>query len=174
MDLSAVTLEKLLTILFCAGAVTGALFASVSSRVFHSALFLLVSLGSIAGLFFIMGAEFPAVLQLLLYVGGVVVLIVFGIMLTPAVEETNRSPMVKWVVLPALGIGVLTAFLVYLFYRHKDTWDKAAYEGENYSSMMREISDILFGKYLVPFEVLSVTLLVALVGALYIARKKEH
>jgi NADH-quinone oxidoreductase subunit J len=173
MDLSTVTLEKLLLVLFCALAVAGALAASLSNRVFHSALFLIVTLGAVAGIFFVMGAEFPAVLQLLLYVGGVVVLVVFGIMLTPASEETGRSPLVKWALLPALGITVLTAFLVYLFYRYKDEWEKPAYDGENYGSMMNELGDLIFGKYLVPFEVLSVTLLVALVGALYIARKRE-
>lgn len=171
--MTAATLEKLLLIIFCAMAVSGALFTALTRRVFHSALMLLFTLASIAGLFFMLGAEFPAVLQVLVYVGGVVVLVVFGVMLTGASDDTEKRPLVKWYLLPAAGVGILTAFIVYLFYAHREFWNRGAYTGENYDTMMRELADLLFGKYLLPFEILSVTLLVGLVGALYLARKRE-
>ncbi|MDZ7816190.1 MAG: NADH-quinone oxidoreductase subunit J [Planctomycetota bacterium] len=164
---------KLFEIIFAASAVTSAFFAAVSQRVFHSALFLFITLGSIAGLFFMLGAEFPAILQILLYVGGVAVLIVFAIMMTPAREEDRTSPLVKWSLLPMLGIGVLTSFLVYLFYRYKNFFDSGRVTGDDYDSMMRMIAENLFDKYFLPFEILSVTLLVAVVGALFLARKRE-
>ncbi len=120
-----------------------------------------------------LGAELPAVLQVLLYVGGVVVLIVFGIMRTGATDDTEKRPLVKWYLLPAVGVAILTIFISVLFYTHRQFWNRGAYTGENYDSIMSQFADLIFGKYLLPFEIMSITLLVGLVGALYLARKRE-
>ncbi|MFA4985822.1 MAG: NADH-quinone oxidoreductase subunit J [Candidatus Brocadiia bacterium] len=156
-------------------AISGAFYTAFANKLFHSVLALLLTLGSIAGLYFMMGAEFLGVLQILLYMGGVVVLFVFGIMLTPARDEDRLPPMVKWHMVAIIGVGLLTTFLVFIFYYYTGQfWHEIRITPRiTYDKMFQDISALLTDKFLVPFEVLSVAILVALIGALYVARKRE-
>lgn len=140
-------------------------------NIFHAALALLVCLLSVAGVFVLCGAELPAVSQILLYAGGVVVLVIFGIMLTNkggmkslAITNTN--------LLGGLAVGSGMLFLLLYFV------NESIFKMEPIKSEVTQYNKIqvlgaeLMTDYLLPFEVAGILLLMVLVGAATIAGHK--
>jgi NADH-quinone oxidoreductase subunit J len=157
---------------FVVTAVIGSLAAVgvVGSRnVVHAALYLLVSLLSVAVTFLLLGAEFVGWVQILIYVGAIVILFLFGLMLTKApigrdaLDGTNR--VVGFVV-----AAVLFAGLVFLIQDAFPVSDPAVPPIDGGSLA---IGEALFRDYVLPFEAVSFVLLAALVGAIVLARKDE-
>ena len=159
-------------------AAAGAL-AVTSRRVVHAALWLVVALGGLAGVYLLLGAEVVALVQLLVYVGAVVVLVLFALMLTRA--PTGPSPRrdgpddldsprpVRWLAAATgLATGVLvTATLVATF------GVDAAVERDASRGAARPLGESLFGSWVLPFELLSVLLLAALVAAVAVSRGRD-
>ncbi|TCO30097.1 NADH-quinone oxidoreductase subunit J [Kribbella steppae] len=154
-----------------AGAV--ALIASVivvtSRRIVHAALWLVVALGAVAGCFGVLHAEFVALVQILVYVGAIVVLVLFALMLTKAPTNplptvtTGRSPFaaaVAGVLALILGAGVVLAF--------GNEKIKPVPDGS-----AEAIGTAIFKTWVLPFEVLSVLLLAALIGAIALSQRKK-
>jgi NADH-quinone oxidoreductase subunit J len=152
-----------------AGAV--ALLAAVvvvtSRRIVHAALWLVVTLGAVAGCFGALHAEFVALVQILVYVGAIVVLVLFALMLTKAPTNplpaltTRRSPFAAAVALVfalILGTGVVLAF--------GNEKIKPVPDGSP-----EAIGTSVFRTWVLPFEVLSVLLLAALVGAIVLSQR---
>lgn len=139
-----------------------------SSNVVHAAVFLVVVLAGVAVNFILLGAEFLALTQVLVYIGAIVVLFLFGIMLTKAPmqgEEHVRKD--NWA--PGLLSGVaLFALMAYALW---DGFGKDKLPADLMPTNTGALSDALFGGYLIPFEVVSLLLLAALVGAIVIARR---
>ena len=146
-----------------------------SDNVVHAALYLVAVLASVAAEYVLLAAEFVAATQVLVYIGAIVVLFLFGIMLTRAKLGRDQDLTHQhW-----LG-GAATALLLFgvMAYALLDQfgWSRtplpadpriASVNGSNTAT----VSDSVFSTYLVPFEVVSVLLLVALVGAIVLARK---
>ncbi|MCP4543749.1 MAG: NADH-quinone oxidoreductase subunit J [Chloroflexi bacterium] len=167
------TLQQILFIIF--GAITlGAAFMVVTRKnVFHAALFMILSFFGVAGLYVLLEAPFLAGAQLFIYVGGISILIIFAIMLTrdmmnPDLVGSNQ----QWIAaaLVALALGAVLVWTVTSY----NGWASAA-PGE----VPEATSIITLGTVLVdaeglalPFEVASVLLLVALIGAVTIARER--
>lgn len=195
---------EILFLLFALGACLGAIAVVASQSVVRMAFWLMVSLGSVAGLFFLLRADFVAATQLLIYVGGTVVLLVFGVMLTASGRFTKiqTTPAEAF-----LGAGIGSLFLAMLFstvaavnwpalYEKVDpkfTVGKAGtgYNRETEGNTARPIGLALIGPrtdkdlgkkqgsrlstgYLLPFEIISIHLLVVLIGAAYLARAKRR
>ena len=145
--------------------ISGALVVS-SSNVVHAALFLVATLASIAALFMLLGAEFLGWTQILIYVGAIVVLLLFGIMLTKApmgrMALDNQKKGVAFLV-AAGTFGVFTWLI----------WDAFGDERIPLKQVVRtaDIGRSMFDKFVLPFEAISVLLLAALVGAIVLARK---
>ena len=163
-------------VLFAAFALlsAGAALAAVTNRqVVHAALWLVVALGALSGVYLVLGSEMVALVQLLVYVGAVVVLVLFVLMLTRAPigvrRDLDAGPVQRLAALAAgLGVagllgGVLLAALGRTTVRVDDSQGRAGALGE-----------AIFGGWLLPFELLSVLLLAALVGALAISRGRER
>ncbi len=138
-----------------------------TQNVVRAALFLAVVLAGTAGQYVLLTAEFVAWVQVLVYIGAVVVLLLFGVMLTRApigaasgLDNDQRAvaAIVALLVLGALGAVLLDAF-----------GDTELVFGEVRRSA--EVADAIFGQYVVPFEVASVLLLAAVVGAVAMARR---
>lgn len=134
-------------------------------------LFLAMHLISIAGLFALLGARFLAVLQILIYAGAVVVLIVFVIMLLNLKPEARGGPGIAMVSFSVL-LGVL---LVLLLARAAIGFDPPTEGGAmqlaaGYGSP-EQIADALFEKYFYPFEVVSLALVAAMIGAVLLAKR---
>jgi NADH-quinone oxidoreductase subunit J len=147
--------------------VFGALRVVTTNDVVHAAVWLVAVLAGVGASFLLLGAEFVGVTQILVYIGAIVVLFLFGIMLTRApiggeVHLTARNwPMGLVVALPIAGI---------LAYTLIDAFG-ADHLPNNTRQLTSAVADSLFSTYLIPFEVVSVLLLAALIGAIVLARK---
>jgi NADH-quinone oxidoreductase subunit J len=134
----------------------------------HGALFLVVNLASIAALYLMLGAEFLALAQIIVYAGAIMVLFVFAIMvLIPGKEETGPDPLRR---LRALGLpagGILVVLLAVAIARRGGSAAPAAPAPRG----LEALGQLLFTEYLLPFELTSVLLLAAMVGVLLLARR---
>jgi NADH-quinone oxidoreductase subunit J len=154
------------------GAITAlsALLSVTTKHVVHSALWLLVSLGTLAGCYLVLGQELVGLVQLLVYVGAIVVLVLFALMLTrapigPHAEiDTPAWQRVVGAVLGAATTVLLAALLLPLFSGVTVDLDGGAPDGTP------AIAQAVFGTWVWPFELLSVLLLVALIGAFAVSR----
>ena len=161
--------------ILAAAAVVAALRVVTTKNVVHAALYLVVVLGSVAANFVLLAAEFVAVVQLLVYIGAIVVLFLFGVMLTRAKlgregELDNDQRGVAAVVALFL-LGILTYVLVDAFGDEKLPELNRTAEELAATRGARPVGDAIFSTFLVPFEVVSVLLLAALVGAIVLARR---
>jgi NADH-quinone oxidoreductase subunit J len=151
-----------------AGVLISALLVVLSRNIVHSALWLLVCLFSIAGLFLLLDADFLAGVQVLIYCGGIVVLMLFALMLTrggggPGERAHNRQ--LWWGLLAAAGFGAIALGLM-----RRATWPVTV--GGAVQDVTGSIADALLGPYVAAFEIASVVLLVAMIGAIVIARRE--
>jgi len=135
----------------------------------HAALWLVTVLAGMAAQYILLAAEFVAVTQVLVYIGAIVVLFLFGIMLTRSqMGLSDRLDNPRQAKLVAGGVAV--ALLAVLGYALWDGFEDRRF-GEISVQTTTQVSDAIFSTYLVPFEVVSVLLLAALIGAIVIARR---
>jgi NADH-quinone oxidoreductase subunit J len=160
------------TILFYlfAAVTAGSAIGVVGSRdIVRAAVFLLFCLLGVAGVFLLLSAPFLAVVQLIVYAGGILVLIVFGVMLTGRSPLHHFEPS-RWETIAATGLGIVLliglglAYSTAIFANRPMTppADSAAAFG-----------GVLLGPFLVPFEIASVLLLVVMIGAAYLAKRRK-
>lgn len=155
-------------------ALVSAISMVASRSAVYSALFLVVNFIAIATLFLILNAAFIAMVQVTIYAGAIMVLFLFVIMLLGA-ERVETSPSLPWQLPIAILLG-LTLFveLAYvLFIRQADMLQVVETVGEGFGSPA-SIGNVLFNQYLVPFEVTSILLLVAMVGAIVLTRGERE
>jgi NADH-quinone oxidoreductase subunit J len=157
--------------LLAALSVIGALSLILQKHPIHSALSLIVVMVSLAGLYLLLGAEFVAAVQIIVYGGAIMVLFVFVIMLlnASAEEHTDFSKLAKFGGLPlALALtGLLAAAMIHngSAVRNSDTPDALA--------STTDISMLLFSTFVYPFELTSFLILVAIMGALVLAQREK-
>src|SRR5215217_405038 len=153
--------------LIAAVIVVAALRVVTTDNVVHAALYLVLVLAGVGGLYFILGAEFVGTTQILVYIGAIIVLFLFGIMLTraPIGQEQDLDNDQRWW---ALIVSIL--LLAVLGYSLIDRFEDNQLPAESVQTTA-QVSDSIFSTYLLPFEVISVLLLAALVGAIVIARR---
>jgi NADH-quinone oxidoreductase subunit J len=167
---------QLTTLLFyaCAlAAVFCALRVVTARHIFHAALYLACTLALLAVLYLLLQAEFVAVVQVLVYVGAVIVLVIFAVMLTAQIGDARLGQTNRLAVPAALGAGLVFAALVRaLGAAH---WDRAAAaaapQAPAAQSNLQAVGTALLGDYIYPFELTALILFTALVGAVLIARK---
>ncbi len=170
----------LLAILACGFAVA----VLLTPNVVRMALYLVLSLAATSGLFFLAGQDFVGAMQLLIYVGGTLVLLIFGVMLTSQERFVSMKTMAgDWVI--GLFAGGALLFLLVFAATSVDQWqspDRADVEQLTVEKTAAPIAMGLLGArvddaeapgYLLHFEIVSVHLLVVLVGAAYLARAKR-
>jgi NADH:ubiquinone oxidoreductase subunit 6 (subunit J) len=151
---------------FAVVAAASGLLAVTTRHVVHAALWLVVSLGSVAGAYLVMGAEFVALVQLLVYVGAVVVLVLFALMLTRAPIGPNPeiSTSRSHRALAGVAAAGITALLLAVLL------PVAGPARRRTGIPSGPLAQQVFGTWVWPFEALSVLLLVALVAALAVSR----
>jgi NADH-quinone oxidoreductase subunit J len=155
-------------------ALVSAISMVASRSAIYSALFLVVNFLAIATLFLMLNAAFIAMVQVTIYAGAIMVLFLFVIMLLGA-ERVETSPSLPWQLPLAIVLGLaLFAELAYvLFIRQADVLQVTEGVGESFGSPA-SIGNVLFNQYLVPFEVTSILLLVAMVGAIVLTRWEKE
>lgn len=146
--------------------VTAALGAVLLPNVVHASLSLVVVALGIAGMFLLLASEFLALVQVLVYGGGVTILLLFGLMLTnakddPIVQDGSQKPF-------AFGVGIALGAVIVIAMTDA-TWNT----GTRSVVAFQALGERLYRDFGVPFEVASLVLLVALVGAIAIARRDQ-
>ena len=151
-------------------AVASALGLILRPNAIHGALFLVVNLGSVAALYRMLGAEFLAAAQIIVYAGAIMVLFVFAIMvLIPGKEETGPDPR-RGARLAAVPVGAL--LLLLLVFVVVGRWSGPPGPVVAPSGSAGAVGRLLVTSYLFPFELTSVLLLAAMVGVLLLARRR--
>src|SRR5262245_39978954 len=135
-----------------------------SNNVVHAALYLVVVLAGTAAQYILLAAEFVAWVQVLIYIGAIVVLFLFGVMLTRAPMREERGKLDNN---QRLAAGVVGLFLFDAFVDDEIKFDKGLVALGNTQS----VGNSIFRTYVIPFEVVSMLLLAALVGAVVLARR---
>lgn len=197
-------MELFLFGLFALCAAGGALAVVLSQNVVRMAFYLVISLGSTAGLFFLMGADFVGATQLLIYVGGTVVLLIFGVMLTATgpylTIRTSPAELIQATVVGGAFLAMLILTVLQVDWSGNAARlesahgaahaEPATYHPASGGNTSRNLGLALMGTrpdldldaepgaelstgYLLPFEIVSIHLLVVLVGAAYLARAKR-
>ncbi len=168
-------LDTVFFYIFAAMTLLGGLFTITRRSAVHSAISLIVSLSGVAGLYLLQQAEFLFAVQIVLYVGGIMVLFLFVIMLVnldQAAKEKQFNG--QWLVALA-AVAAVGAEIGYFLYRGRDAFHIAEPSGMQVAAAAgntEQIADSLFGTYLLPFEIASLLLLVAVVGAVVMAKKR--
>jgi NADH:ubiquinone oxidoreductase subunit 6 (subunit J) len=137
-------------------------------NIIHSAVAMMVCFGSLAGMYALLGAPIVAAAQVLIYLGAISVLILFAIMLTQAGDANLPSPFHRQVWLAAVAALVVVGLI---------GWAVTATDWGNATVIVGIVLDAmaaaLFNDYALPFEILSLLLLAAIIGAIYLARRPE-
>jgi NADH-quinone oxidoreductase subunit J len=149
--------------------VGGGLAVVTLRNIIHSAIAMMVCFGSLAGMYLLLGAAIVAAAQVLIYLGAISVLILFAIMLTQAGDANIPAPFhrqVWFAALVALAVGGLIGWAAVT-----TNW------GDNLSVAaidIQQIATALFTTYALPFEIVSLLLLAAIIGAIFLARRPEE
>ena len=155
-------------------AIAGALALILAREPVHSALSLVLVMISLAILYLLLGAAFIAAIQILVYAGAIMVLFVFVIMLLNAGEEvrTNISRLAKWVGLP-LGIFFLFEMAYSLFRHFGGRAASLSAAAAPVPVSTQQLSMKLFTEFVLPFELTSILILIAVLGALVLAKRES-
>jgi NAD(P)H-quinone oxidoreductase subunit 6 len=147
--------------------IVGALFVVTTKNIFHSAIFLILALFGVAGIFVLLEAPFLAAAQVLIYVGAVAVLMIFAVMLTARIADANLQHTNEQVPLGLLiSAGLLAVILYSLWQTPISISALAPVSGDG-----KKLGELFLTRFVLPFEIVSVLLLTALIGALVIAKK---
>jgi NADH:ubiquinone oxidoreductase subunit 6 (subunit J) len=143
----------------------GAAFGVASVRnLIHAVGLLIVTFAGLAGLYVTLSADFIAVVQVLIYIGAIAILIIFAIVLTPRGSRDNSETFMRF---PAIGLaGLVAAGMIYAAF---DT-EWAISDRPGFDDTATAIGDALLDKYVLPFEIASILLLAAVVGAIILVR----
>ena len=164
--------DMILFILLAIVAVASALGMLLSRSAVYSALNLILNFSTVAVLYLILGAPFIALVQITVYAGAIMVLFLFVIMLL-GVEQLRKGSAMPWQQTLAIISGlVLLALTAYVIFIRPTTLSQVSPTQLGFGTP-EAIGEILFNKYLLPFEVTSVLLLVAMIGAIILTSKSE-
>jgi NADH-quinone oxidoreductase subunit J len=166
MEITPITIAFFIMAAFALG---GSLGVVVNRNLFHAALYLMLALFGVAGLFVLLEAPFLAAVQVLIYVGAITVLITITIMVTRRIMGVSESTNRQWPL--AAGVSALIAITLgfVVLDRFAGKMPVAGVPADNILQLGKALAD--YQGYLVPFEVASVLLLAAMIGAIVVARE---
>lgn len=146
-----------------------AMVVVLSKNIVKAAFSLFFTFLGFAVVYILLKADFLALVQVLIYMGGILVLILFGVMLTQRVEKSSEMEIKPLSFIPALtlSLSILTILLLMIF---KTNWISAPVTSFPDTTIVG-IGNLFLGQYLLAFEIISILLLAALIGAMYIARR---
>ena len=160
-----------LFIVFGAICVAGAINLLAQKHPINSALSLVVVMGSLAGVYLLLGAEFLAAIQVIVYAGAIMVLFVFVIMLLGAGEEEHTRGSKIALLFGVPGMLLIALFTVWITLKSVPAAELV--EPKRLYGPAQDIGRLLFGQFLLPFEITSVLILIAIMGAVVLARRES-
>jgi NADH-quinone oxidoreductase subunit J len=165
------TLTNIIFIVFAAITLLSGLFCVTTRNMFHAALYLVISLFGVAALFATLEASFLAAAQLIVYVGAVAILIIFAVMLTRG--GAGSLPAGRTFNTQAGLAAVVTVVTMFILLRVVPFFNYPVQAAAVPVDILTQLGQALVGDFVLPFEVASVLLLAALIGAIYIARERR-
>jgi NADH-quinone oxidoreductase subunit J len=162
---------KIIFFILAASIVVFSILSVLDRRILRAAIYLLFVLVAIAGLFYMMNFQFLAAVQLILYAGGIIVLIIFSILLTSQInsrlDPPRRTHVLSGLITAVGGIALSVVTLLQFVFKP----GTAAAIGTDIRTIGTQLLDTGEFGYALPFEVISILLLAALIGTIFIARK---
>ncbi|MEO6579149.1 MAG: NADH-quinone oxidoreductase subunit J [Candidatus Limnocylindria bacterium] len=168
-ELSTLDISSVLFFLLAIGVVGAGLAVVTLRNIIHSAVAMMICFGSLAGMYALLGAPIVAAAQVLIYLGAISVLILFAIMLTQAGDANLPAPFHRQVPVAAvIGLALIgvTGWAVV-----QGDWRALP---EAASATVDAIATAVFTTFALPFEIISMLILVAIIGAIYLARRPEE
>ena len=167
-------LQLVLFYIFAAIAVFSAILVITRRNVIHSAAFLGATLFAVAGIFLTLHAEFLAGVQVIVYVGGILVLFVFVIMLIAVERSVHERQYNRQWTIALVTSAILIIEIAYGLYRGRDSFNlpQVVPPAVSAAGNSEQVGTALYTVYLLPFEIASILLLVAIVGAVVLAKKR--
>lgn len=168
MESGAIIFYTLATIM-----IVFSLLAVISRKILRAAVYLLFALGGTAGVYFMVDYFFLAAVQLIVYAGGIVVLIIFSILLTSHIEEKMQKPDVWKIILTSIvGLGG-ASLSIYVITHHVFIPQPDSGVTVSMTTIGEKLLSYGAGGYVLPFEVISILLLAAMVGAIVVAKRNK-
>ena len=173
-DVSANTATATAVLFYAFATLAGgsALAVVLTRNIVRTAVALLFTLTGVAGLYFLLNAEFLAAVQIVVYAGGTLILIVFGVMLTSKSPFSRFEPKLGEVI-TAVSLGGILLFALIVGIVKTNFNDEPIGVGSEVRYPVDKLGQVLLGDYLVPFEVVSVLLLAVMIGAAYLAKGRR-
>lgn len=156
--------------LFAALTIISALMVVSSDNIVRSAFYLLATFFGVSGIYVLLGADFVAVTQIMVYIGGILILLLFGVMLTSNITHVEIKKGMKNIIPAIVGTGVLLGALISMMFNTK--WKIQL--GEIPQTTSYELGKLLITDYVLIFELLGILLLIALIGAASMARRERE
>ena len=154
--------------LFAAITFLSAVFVVTTRNIIYSAFNLLLTFFGVAGIYVLLGADFLAIVQIIVYVGGILILLLFGVMLTNKITSVQIKTGTIQILPATIAVGAFAGILISLMFNTE--WKKidSAYPA---TTTAFNLGSLLLNEYVLVFELLGILLLIALIGAASIARK---
>lgn len=156
--------------LFATLTIVSALMVVSSDNIVRSAFYLLATFFGVSGIYVLLGADFVAVTQIMVYIGGILILLLFGVMLTSNITNVEIKKGTAKILPAVIGIGILLGAVVSIMTRTK--WKLQLTEIPQTTSF--ELGKLLITDYVLIFELLGILLLIALIGAASMARREQE
>ena len=153
--------------LFAAVTLLSAFFVVTTRNIVRAAFFLLFTFFGVSGIYVLLGADFVAIVQLIVYVGGILILLIFGVMITNKITQVDIKTGTVQTLPAAIVVGVFTGMIGHIILN--TDWLQAGTEMPE--STLSSLGSMLLNEYVLVFELLGILLLVALIGAASMARK---
>jgi NADH-quinone oxidoreductase subunit J len=156
--------------IFAAITILSALFVVTTRNIVHSAFYLLFTFFGVAGIYVLLGADFIAIAQIMIYVGGILILILFGVMLTNKITSVEIRTGTVQMLPAAIGVAIFMAAVVSVMIMT----DWKSEPGMIPLTTTKDLGHLLINSYVLIFELLCILLLIALIGAASIARREKE
>jgi NADH-quinone oxidoreductase subunit J len=167
-------MSALLIIFYFLAAVTlaTAVLTIISKNPIHSAIYLVICFLSVAGHYFLLNAQFLAIVQFIVYAGAIMVLMLFTIMLMNLNKEDEPHKSIVSKIAAVCCFGLVTFIMLAVFIKSMPIIESYKNTGEDFQSI-KVLGKVLLNEYMVPFEFVSILLLVAMIGAVLLSKKEK-
>ena len=156
--------------LFAVIIIVSAAFVVTTKNVIHSAFFLLLTFFGVAGIYVLLAADFLAIVQIMVYVGGILILLIFGVMLTNKITNVEIRTGTVHLLPASIGVAIFSGALIAIM-----IWTNWKSEpGPVPLTTTKSLGNLLITNYVLIFELLGILLLIALIGAASIARRDKE
>ncbi|MHB8906819.1 MAG: NADH-quinone oxidoreductase subunit J family protein [Melioribacteraceae bacterium] len=156
--------------IFAAITILSALFVVTTRNIVHSAFYLLFTFFGVAGIYVLLGADFIAIAQIMVYVGGILILILFGVMLTNKITSVEIRTGTVQMLPAAIGVAIFMGAVISVMMM--TNWKSEP--GMIPLTTTKDLGHLLINSYVLIFELLGILLLIALIGAASIARREKE